>query len=113
MARPTHDDALLMVELARWSTELGVQDAIPHILADDFDPETADMLVDDAVRTLLLFGESVGTLVKHDLLSSELVHDWIWVAGIWDRVGPAAIRQRKKFGEARLYENFEALAESA
>jgi hypothetical protein len=112
MATPTHDDALLMVQLARWSTEIGVEDAIPHILADDFDPDTADMLADDSVRKLLLFGESVGTLVKHDLLSAELVHDWIWVQGIWNRVGPAAIRQREKFGEPRLYENFEALAKS-
>lgn len=113
MAAPTRDDALMMVQLARWSTELGVQDAIPRILAETFDPNTADMLSDDAVRTLLLFGESIGTLVKHDLLSAELVHDWIWVQGIWDRVGPAAIRQREKFGEPRLYENFEALAKSA
>ena len=112
MATPTRDDARLMVQLARWGTELGVQDAIPRILADDFDPEAADMLVDDSVRTLLLFGESIGTLTKHNLLSTELVNDWLWVEGIWAQVHPAALRQRDKFGEPRLYENFEALANS-
>jgi hypothetical protein len=110
MATPTRDDALLMVQLARWSTELGVQDAIARILADDFEPDTADMLVDESVRTMLLFGESIGTLTKHNLLSTELVHDWLWVEGIWSRVGPAARRQRQKFNEPRLYENFEELA---
>jgi hypothetical protein len=56
MAAPTRDDAVLMVQLARWATELGVQDAIPRILADGFDPEAADMLVDESVRTLVMFG---------------------------------------------------------
>ena len=55
--------------------------------------------------------ESIGTLTRHDLLSKELVHDWIWVDGLWSRIGPAALRQRERFGEPRLYENFEALAE--
>jgi hypothetical protein len=110
MATPTRDDALLMVQLARWGTELGVQDAIARILADDFEPDTADMLVDESVRTMLVFGESIGTLTKHNLLSAELVHDWLWVEGIWSRVGPAARRQREKFNEPRLFENFEELA---
>ncbi len=112
MASPTHDDAQLMVQLAQWGTSLGVQRLMPQILADDFDPETAEM-DNEAVRTMLMLGESIGTLVKHDLLSAELVYDWLWVQGIWARVGPAALRQREKFGEPRLYENFEALANSA
>ncbi len=112
MATPTRDDALLMVQLARWSTELGVQDALPQIFADDFDPDTADAFSDESVRTMLTFGESVATLTKNNLLSAELVHDWLWVEGVWSRVAPAARRQREKFGEPRLYENFEALATS-
>jgi hypothetical protein len=110
MAAPTREDAFLMVQLAQWGTSVGLGDALPRVFADDFDPETADMANDDAVRTLLQFGESVATLTKHDLLSAELVHDWLWIEGIWSRVGPAAIRAREKFGEPRLYENFEALA---
>jgi hypothetical protein len=110
MAAPTREDAFLMVQLAQWGTSVGVGDALPRVFADDFDPETADAMNDDAVRTLLQFGESIATLTKHDLLSTELVHDWLWIEGIWSRVGPAAIRAREKFGEPRLYENFEALA---
>jgi hypothetical protein len=52
----------------------------------------------------------VATLVKNDLLSRDLVYDWLWVAGTWDRVGPAALRAREAAGVAVLYENFEALA---
>jgi hypothetical protein len=80
-----------------------------HIFSDDFDAETAEFH-DGAVRTVLVFGESLGTLVKHDVLSRELVEDWLWVQGLWDRVGPAARKARERLGEQRLYENFEALA---
>lgn len=111
MAPPTRDDAQLMIQIAQWGTALGIQDAMPRVFADDFDPETADGMSDEAVRTLLLFGESIGTLTKNNLLSVELVNDWLWVAGIWERIGPAALRQREKYGEPRLYENLEALAQ--
>jgi hypothetical protein len=59
---------------------------------------------------VLGFYETVATLVKNDLLDRELVYDWLWVAGPWDRVGPAAIRARESAGAPNLYENFEALA---
>jgi hypothetical protein len=106
---PTHEDAQLMVQLAQWGTQLGLGDALPELLADDFDPDGADV-GDAPVRVVLQFGESVATLTKHDLLSAELVNDWLWVGGLWSRVGPAALKAREKYGEPRLYENFEALA---
>ena len=110
MAPPTVQDAQLMIQIAQWGTSLGLQDAMPHVFADDFDPSGADAMNDEAVRTMLMYGESIGTLTKHDLLNEELVKDWIWVEGLWARVGPAALRQRAAVGEPRLYENFEALA---
>ena len=109
MAEPTREDAQLMLQIAQWGTGLGVNDALPKIFADDFDPKQVDAMEDNAVRTILTFGETIGTLVKRDLLSRELVDDWLWIDGIWARVGPAAVRQRHKHDEPRLYENFEAL----
>ena len=112
MGAPTREDATLMIQIAQWGNGLGIGDAMGRVMSDDFDPETADSQ-DDAVRVLLVFGESIGTLTKRDLLSTELVHDWLWVEGMWARVGPAALKAREKFGEPRLYENFEALATGA
>jgi hypothetical protein len=111
MAQPTREDAQLMIQLARWGTAMGVDDALEDILAEDFNPDEADLMPHAAVRKLLQFGESIATLTKHDLLSAELVNDWLWVDGLWARVGPAARKARTKYGEERLYENFEALAE--
>ena len=47
----------------------------------------------------------------YDLLDRDLVYDWIWVTGAWDRVGPAALRAREQSGAPELFENFEALAQ--
>ena len=64
-----------------------------------------------AVQTVLGFTETLVTRVKHDLLNRDLVYDWLWIRGMWDRVGPAALRAREKAGVPQLYENFEALAQ--
>jgi hypothetical protein len=110
MAEPTREDAQLMIQIAQWGTAMGVDDAFRHLFADDFDPEVADAIKDAAVHKALVFGESIGTLTKRNLLSVELVEDWLWIEGLWSRVGPAARKAREKAGEPRLYENLEALA---
>ncbi len=110
MRSPTTEDARLLIQLASWGTALQIEEMMPSLFDESFDPDIADAMADRPVRTLLMFGESVGTLVKHGLLSDELVHDWLWVEGIWSRVGPAAMRLRERLDEPRLYENFEALA---
>ena len=104
------DDALLMVELAKWGAMIGLPEASRKVFADAFDPERADAQ-DPEVQTHLFFHETVGTLVKNELFNRELVYDWLWVAGSWERVGPAARRAREKAGVPQLFENFEALAE--
>jgi hypothetical protein len=48
--------------------------------------------------------------VKNGFFDRELVNDWLWLPGVWERVGPAARRARDKLGAANLYENIEALA---
>ncbi|HXW78478.1 MAG TPA: hypothetical protein VEJ84_03215 [Acidimicrobiales bacterium] len=107
----THEDAELVVQITRWSTEMGVAEATRALFADSFVPGGAS--VDDPpVQKALNFGEIVGTLVKHDLLDRALVLDLWWITGLWSRVAEAAEKERKRLGEPRLYENFEALASS-
>jgi hypothetical protein len=110
MAAPTREDAQLLVQLAQWGTALGIGEAMPAIFEDDFDPEIADAMNDTPVRIMLTFLETIGTLTKNGLLNAELVRDWLWVEGVWERVGPAARAARERFNQPRLFENFEALA---
>ena len=108
----THEDAELVLQLVRWGTEMQLDEAVAALFADGFDPQSAS-IDEPAVRRALSFGETVGTLVKQGLLNRDLVYDLWWVEGVWARVGPAAVRQREKLGEPRLYENLEALAAGA
>lgn len=108
----TYDDAKLVVELVRWGTEMGLDEAMPALFADSFDPNTASG-DDPPVRKMLGFGEVIGTLVKQGVLDRGLALDLWWVKGSWARVQPAAERQRSRLHEPRLYENFEALAATA
>lgn len=105
----THEDAMLMVELAKWNAMIGGTEAAGKIFSADFDRDGAS--VDDPdVRTILYFFETIGTLVKNDLFNRALVEDWLWVTGAWEAVGPAALREREQRGVPGLFENFEALA---
>ena len=108
----TYDDAALIVQLARWGTELGLDDAAHRVFSDRFDPERAS-IDDPDIRKVLEFGELVGTLVKQGVLDRGLVLDLWWVEGMWGRIRPTALRERDRLGDKRLYENLEALAESA
>jgi hypothetical protein len=105
----TYDDARLIMQIARWGAEMGLEDAMAVIWADDFDPEAAEMR-NPAIGKVLTFGEFIGTFVKHGILDKALVIDTWWIDGLWARVGPAALRDRARLGEPRLFENFEALA---
>jgi hypothetical protein len=106
----TREDAQMMVELAKWGSMIGVQEASRKIFADDFDPDLVEAL-DPDIQPLLVWYETIGTLVKNDLLDRDLVYDWLWVSGGWERVGPAALRARDKADVPALWENFEALAQ--
>ncbi|MGH9127115.1 MAG: DUF4760 domain-containing protein [Acidimicrobiales bacterium] len=104
-----YDDAALAIQLSRWGTELGLEDAVQAVFSPGFDPDTVS--TDNAsVTKLLQWGETVATLVKHDILDKALALDMWWITGVWGRVGPAAKRRRAELSEPRLYENFESLA---
>src|SRR3954447_14121371 len=85
----TQNDAILMVELAQWGSMAGIDDAARDVMSDGFDPEQADAQ-DASVSKVLMFGETIGTLVKNGLLDRQLVYDWLWVEGSWAKVAPAA-----------------------
>jgi hypothetical protein len=101
-------DAKLLVQLAQWGSTMGLEEAQQAVWAEDFDPETASA-EDVLVSRILTFCETVGTLTKNGLLDTDLVLDWLWVSGLWSRVGPAALKLREKHGVPQLYENFEWL----
>jgi hypothetical protein len=105
----TYDDANLVMKLLTWGAGMDLPNAIGAVMSDGFDPANASA-DDGPVRSLLYFGETVGTFVKQGVLDRGLVEDLWWIEGLWTRVGPAAVKTRERLGEERLFENFEALA---
>lgn len=109
---PTHDDAILTVQLLQWMATAGVDDAMRDVFAHDFDPDTADG-ADPSVDKMMVFGEVIGTLTKHGLLDTDFALDLWTIGSMWERVGPAALKDRAQLGQPGLMENFEALAAQA
>jgi hypothetical protein len=105
----TYQDAELIVQILQWGSQMGVEDALSATHAEGFDPEKADAN-DPDIRKVLYFGEAIATFVKQNVLDRDLVLDLWAVHSSWRRVGPAALRERQRMGEPRLYENYEALA---
>jgi hypothetical protein len=104
----TYEDANLLVQLMRWGTEIGLNDALKTIFDEGFDPETEPM--DSApIRAVLTFGEMAGALVKHNVLNRDLLRDFLWIDGIWPQVSKHVMLVREQTNEQSLYEHFEAL----
>lgn len=105
----TQKDAEILIQLLRWSNEMGADKSYAVIFSEEFDKERASAGDPDVMR-ILTYGEAVGTLVKHGLLDRALVLDFWAVGLIWDLVGRAGVKSREETGEPRMFENFEALA---
>ena len=105
----TSDDANLVMQIVRWSTDMGLDEAMQEIFSDGYDPNDVSS-EDEAVRKVLAFGETVGTLVKHGLLDWDVLSDLYWIEGMWKRVAAHAVSIRERLGEPRIYEHFESLA---
>lgn len=107
----SREDGMLMVQVLRWGTEMGLDDALPKIYDEGFDAKSeAD---DPSVRTVLAFGETVGALIKHGVLDRDLARDIFWFDGMWARVGHHALAARVQEDEPSLYEHFEAMITKA
>lgn len=115
---PTGSDASIVLQLARWSTELGMTEALSFLWADDF-PTTfeafrsahpAGSRGDEHFLTICRFYETVGALWKYDLINESLLFDWLAIALVWDRLEAVAAGHRAERGNETLWENFEAMA---
>jgi hypothetical protein len=113
MAKPTHEDADLMLQLVRsWPV-----DATDWIWSDAF-VDYKELAAKDSeggeafamIRGVLNWYETIGTLHKHGLLNEDLLFDWLAVDMTWDRMKSHALGWRAESGNSHLYENFEAMA---
>lgn len=120
MAKPTTEDARLVVEFAKLAAESKLSEAVDWMWSDQFPPNYDDFVkkyprgtAEHARATQICsFYETIGALWKHGLFSQEMIFEWLWVAGVWDRLKGFALGQRKAAGNDAIYELFEAMAEA-
>jgi hypothetical protein len=118
MAKPTYQDATLMLQVAQWGASVGVQEAGNWLWSDQFIPDYTEFVKkyppgsegNLKATKVCSFFETLGTLYKHGLLNEDLLFDWMAVSMVWDRVKGYALGVREQRGNLRLYENFEAMA---
>jgi hypothetical protein len=120
MAAPTPQDAQLVVQLAQLATVQHLDEAVAWVFANEMPTEPAACREhfprgSDGHRhatAILNYMETIGALWKHGLLHEDLLFDWLWVSGVWERVKGLALAQRQEFGEGRLWELVEAMAQA-
>lgn len=120
MAKPTYQDATLMLQIAQWGAASGANEAANWIWSDQFIPDYTGFVKkyppgsDGFANVSKVCGwyETIGTLYKQGLINEELLFDWLAAYLVWDRVKGFALGQREESGEPRIYENFEALAKA-
>jgi hypothetical protein len=106
MAKPTHQDATLMIQLAQWMSASGAQEATIWQFSDEFIPDYAESVEKyppgsegfGKAAKICAWMETVGTLYKHRLFNEELLFDWLAVGLVWDRIKGFALGQS---GEVR------------
>jgi len=116
----TQADAQLLVSLLNGPLGLRASDGMSLLFTYDQAPTHAQFVKDHPVGSkgyqditaVLGLNELIGTFVKRGLLDRDLVQDTLWVEGAWNRCKPLALHFRDKAGEPRIYENFEALAQT-
>jgi hypothetical protein len=120
MAKPTYQDASLMLQIAQWGAATGLPKANSFLWSDKFEGDYKEFVkkypsgTDEYSYASQICGwfETLGTLFKHDLFNRELLFDWLLVSGVWDRIKGFALGVREEAKEPKLYENFEAMAKA-
>jgi hypothetical protein len=120
MAKPTYQDATLMLQLTQWAAAEGVSEAVNWMWSDQFVPDYAEFVEKYPpgsegfanASKICKWYETIGTLYKNGLFNEELLFDWLAVYPVWDRIKGFALGWRQQTREPRIYENFEAMAKA-
>lgn len=115
---PDRDDATALIQLANLHAQLQVSAGLDVLWRADFptDPYTIDAWFAPGtdgrrgLEAVLVWFQTVGTLVKHDLLDAAICRDFARADLVWARIAPMAMAERRTTGDDTMWANFELLA---
>ena len=118
MSKPTKDDASLMLQIMTMMKGDEVYQkaeiwSLIEFKAKDYEEFKVKYPMGSEgykyLMNLLSYGELIGTLINHELLSEDLVFD-LYGNMLWDKAEPIVHGMRNETGRPRLFENFEVCA---
>lgn len=121
MAKPTRDDALLILRALDHAALNGTPGAFSFTSSEEFIPNYKEFIRkhppgSEAYSKALKISthyEGLGTMWKHGLINEDLLFDWLAIHMVWDRMQSFILGSRAEAGEPRLGENFEAMAKAS
>ena len=120
MSAPTHEDAMVMLQIAQWGAAQNNNRAFRFIWSDKYIDDYQEFIKKYPsgskefayVSRVCGWYETIGALWVNGLFNEKLIGDWLWVAGVWERVKGFALGSREQSGNPGIYEHFEALAKT-
>lgn len=120
MSTPNYEEANLMIQLLRWGSEIGTNEASNFLWSDAYEEDFESFKEkypwgtqeQKHVTNLCGWYESLAALWVNGLISEKLVSDWLAVGMVWDRIKNHALGFREQSGNPQIYEHFEALAKA-
>ncbi|HEY8767836.1 MAG TPA: DUF4760 domain-containing protein, partial [Dehalococcoidia bacterium] len=118
--KPDPSDAQVMIALYEAQAAHNLGEVMGYIWSNDFPTDFKEFRQrfergsnsseEQSIQRALGYYETIGTLYRNNLISEDLLFDWLAVDMTWTRLKGFVMGVRKEIGQSRMYENFEYMA---
>ena len=118
--QPDASDAQVMIALYEAQAAQKITEVMGYIWSDDFPMDFkafrerfdrgSNSTEEQDIHRILAYFETIGTLYRNNLISEDLLFDWLAVDMVWGRVKGFVGGIRRETGSPRMFENFEYMA---
>ena len=119
-AQPDTSDAQLLIALYQTQAAHNLGEVMGYIWSNDFPTDFKEFRTtfergsnstqEQGLYRALGYFETIGTLHRNNLISEDLLFDWMAVDMAWGRLKGFVLGVRKELGSPRMFENFEYMA---
>jgi hypothetical protein len=118
--QPDTSDAQLLIALYQTQAAHNLAEVMGYIWSNDFPSDFKEFrntfergsnsTQEQGLYRALGYFETIGTLHRNNLISEDLLFDWLAVDMAWGRLRGFVLGTRKELGSPRMFENFEYMA---
>jgi hypothetical protein len=118
--KPDTSDVQILIGLYQAQAAHNLGEVMGYIWSNDFQtdfkefrksfPPGSNSTQEQGLYRALGYFETIGTLHRNNLISEDLLFDWLAVDMTWARLKGFVLGVRKEIGQSRMFENFEYMA---